>query len=245
MSVSRRASFAAGIAAARRNNHSSGGSGRGGPGPARGTPPGDSSGPDSATTANTITVVAGCPQDQHGHGYGPAATKTPQTPPSDPTAPHQDQDLAAAATAAQLMDAAAGKGGGAAFGLAAVAKAATVAAKKPRIQYEVRPFTRESLEKINIRTNNLIRDYGFLPKRSPNLQDGAQLPAKFEPFPAELLGKPVEELDQYVYEKVRRTARRNTKEALQSRVCTIRGPLLNTSCLLIPLFPSCIDSKGI
>lgn len=85
---------------------------------------------------------------------------------------------------------------------AAVAKAATVASKKPRIQYEVRPFTKESLEKINIRTNNLIRDYGFLPKRSPNLQDGAQLPAKFEPFPVELLGKPVEELDQYVYEKV-------------------------------------------
>ena len=28
-------------------------------------------------------------------------------------------------------------------------------------------------------------------------------PAKFEPFPPDLLGKPVEELDQYVYEKVR------------------------------------------
>ena len=34
--------------------------------------------------------------------------------------------------------------------------------------------------------------------------DGAQLPAKFEPFPADLLGKPIEELDQYVYEKVRK-----------------------------------------
>ena len=47
------------------------------------------------------------------------------------------------------------------------------------------------------------RDYGFLPKRAPNLVDGAQLPAKFEPFPSDLLGKPIEELDQYVYEKVR------------------------------------------
>jgi hypothetical protein len=46
------------------------------------------------------------------------------------------------------------------------------------------------------------RDYGFLPKRAPNLIDGAQLPAKFEPFPSELLGNPIEELDQYVYEKV-------------------------------------------
>ena len=49
---------------------------------------------------------------------------------------------------------------------------------------------------------SLNRDYGFLPKRAPNLVDGAQLPAKFEPFPADLLGKPIEELDQYVYEKV-------------------------------------------
>ena len=73
---------------------------------------------------------------------------------------------------------------------------------KPRIAWEVRPFTKESLEKINLRTSNLIRDYGFLPRRQPNLLDGAQLPAKFEPFPPELLGKPVEELDQYVYEKV-------------------------------------------
>ena len=93
---------------------------------------------------------------------------------------------------------------------ASVAKAATLTARKPRMQYEVRPFTRESLEKINIRTSNLIRDYGFLPKRSPNLQDGAQLPAKYEPFPIELLGKPVEELDQYVYEKVRRSSKGKT-----------------------------------
>lgn len=85
----------------------------------------------------------------------------------------------------------------------AAAKAITAMNKtKPRIQNEVRPFTRESLEKINLRTRNLIRDYGFLPRRSPNIPDGAQLPMKYEPFPNELLGKPVEEIDQYVYEKV-------------------------------------------
>ena len=33
-----------------------------------------------------------------------------------------------------------------------------MASKRPRLQYEVRPFTRESLEKINIRTSNLIRE---------------------------------------------------------------------------------------
>ena len=95
-----------------------------------------------------------------------------------------------------------------AAGVASVAQAAMSAAKaeknanRPKINYEVRPFTKESLEKINLRTSNLIRDYGFLPKRKPNLMDGAELPAKYEPFPPELLGKPVEEIDQYVYEKV-------------------------------------------
>ena len=79
---------------------------------------------------------------------------------------------------------------------------AAAALPKPKILHEVHPFTRESLEKINLRTSNLIRDYGFLPRRAPSIIDGAQLPAKYEPFPTELLGKPVEEVDQYVYDKV-------------------------------------------
>lgn len=74
---------------------------------------------------------------------------------------------------------------------------------KPRMQCEIRAFTQDSLEKINLRTSNLIRDYGFLPKRSAHIEDGAQLPMKFEPFPPALLGRPIEELDQVVYEKVR------------------------------------------
>ena len=85
----------------------------------------------------------------------------------------------------------------------AKAKADKNATPKPKMSFEVKPFTTESLEKINLRTSNLIRDYGYLPKRKPNLMDGAELPAKYEPFPPELLGKPVEEIDQYVYEKVR------------------------------------------
>ena len=97
-------------------------------------------------------------------------------------------------------------GGGGAWGdlaanLPAVAAAAN--ASKPKISHEVIPFTRESLEKIHLRTSNLIRDYGFLPRRAATLIDGAALPSKYEPFSPDLLGKPVEELDQYVYDKVR------------------------------------------
>ena len=73
---------------------------------------------------------------------------------------------------------------------------------KPRMAPEIRPFTKESLEKIHLRTANLIRDYGYLPKRAAHLEDGAELPMKFEPFPSHLLGWPVEEIDQFVYEKV-------------------------------------------
>lgn len=74
---------------------------------------------------------------------------------------------------------------------------------KPKMQVEIRAFTKESLEKINLRTANLIRDYGYLPKRAAHLEDGCELPMKFGTFPPHLRGKPVEELDQFVYEKVR------------------------------------------
>ena len=163
MSVSRRASFAAGIAAVRRDRKREQ---QDQEQPHQQQPHIEAVPPQEPSAESTITVVAGL--------TSPAGVEKGLT----------AMDLKAANT------------------FAAVAKAATVATKKPRIQYEVRPFTPESLEKINIRTNNLIRDYGFLPKRSPNLVDGAQLPAKYEPFPVDLLGKPVEELDQYVYEKV-------------------------------------------
>ena len=107
-----------------------------------------------------------------------------------------------------------GSGGGwgdLAANLPTAVNAASTAASKPKMPHEVHPFTRESLEKINIRTSNLIRDYGFLPRRAPSILDGAQLPAKYEPFPSDLVGKPVEELDQYVYDKVRQTIRNSNQ----------------------------------
>jgi len=88
---------------------------------------------------------------------------------------------------------------------------------KPKMQCEIRAFTKESLEKINLRTANLIRDYGFLPKRSAHIEDGAQLPMKFEPFPEDLLGKPIEELDQFVYEKTFCTVSRRFQKLFLQR----------------------------
>ena len=218
MSVSRRASFAAGIAAVRRDRRKQQ------PGGFR-----DHAASDSHSDANTITVVAGAvqqPQPPQQQPEPPAAaaavaaaaaisaqdqlplpvilTPTQEKPSITQTQPPPPASLRSGKCS--IMDITRP-----ATAFAAVAKAATVAARRPRIQYEVRPFTRESLEKINIRTNNLIRDYGFLPKRSPNLADGAQLPAKYEPFPPNLLGRPVEELDQYVYEKVRHTHERKIR----------------------------------
>lgn len=231
MSVSRRASFAAGIAAVRRdrrragrgghhhNNNSNNDSG------AEQQPPGRDPRVTYSDASNTITVVAGAVPlpTNHPPSVPPIVISPQQTSSAVILAPPTQADLLSAAgqtqsTVLTVKTPSKGKSKSKkgkqkvdpmaldmtrpSTAFAAVAKAATVASKKPRIQYEVRPFTKESLEKINIRTSNLIRDYGFLPKRSPNLQDGAQLPAKYEPFPKELLGKPVEELDQYVYEKV-------------------------------------------
>ena len=200
MSVSRRASFAAGIAAVRRDrlrNQQRQQQQRLSDSPY--TPSSPYTETPVRDSSNTITVVAGpAPQSAQlirGSNLlrqqpASASPVVPEKPVNKPT----KQQLSAGHPVMALEKSA--------TAFAAVAKAATVATRKPRIQNEVRAFTRESLEKINIRTNNLIRDYGFLPKRSPNLQDGAQLPAKYEPFPQELLGRPVEELDQYVYEKV-------------------------------------------
>ena len=225
MSVSRRASFAAGIAAVRRDNNRRRQQQQGGQQQQQQQP-------GRYDTTQTITVVAGAAALQQqlqpgSHSCTPVVSPTSKTPivltPPKETAitdpltvaldpdpkkakkkkkgKSDDQDPIEEIDDAMSTSLDMTRPATAFATMANVAKAAA-AARKPRIQYEVRPFTRESLEKINIRTSNLIRDYGFLPKRSPNLQDGAQLPAKYEPFPTELLGKPVEELDQYVYEKV-------------------------------------------
>ncbi|KAI4501662.1 hypothetical protein M0802_002997 [Mischocyttarus mexicanus] len=66
----------------------------------------------------------------------------------------------------------------------------------------VKPFTKESLDRIENRTVQLVRDYGFQPKRKMSVEDGAVLPMKFEPFPTELYGRPLEEIDNFIYDEV-------------------------------------------
>lgn len=66
----------------------------------------------------------------------------------------------------------------------------------------VKPFTKESLDRLENKTVQLVREYGFQPKRKMSVEDGAVLPNKFEPFPRELYGKPLEEIDNFIYDEV-------------------------------------------
>ncbi|XP_068893811.1 sodium channel protein 60E-like isoform X4 [Tenebrio molitor] len=76
---------------------------------------------------------------------------------------------------------------------------APAAAARPRTQ--VKPFTKESLERLERKTVQLVREYGFQPRRKLSVEDGSRLPAKFEPFPAKLYGRPLEEIDNFIYDE--------------------------------------------
>nr|XP_050844574.1 sodium channel protein 60E-like isoform X1 [Vespula vulgaris]XP_050844575.1 sodium channel protein 60E-like isoform X1 [Vespula vulgaris]XP_050844576.1 sodium channel protein 60E-like isoform X1 [Vespula vulgaris] len=69
------------------------------------------------------------------------------------------------------------------------------------VKQTVKPFTKESLDRLENRTVQLVRDYGFQPKRKMSVEDGAVLPMKFEPFPTELYGRPLEEIDNFIYDE--------------------------------------------
>lgn len=73
---------------------------------------------------------------------------------------------------------------------------------KPPVKVQVRPFTRESLDKHESKTVQLVRDYGFQPRRKLSVEDGSVLPCKFEPFPTRLYGRPLEEIDNFIYDEV-------------------------------------------
>lgn len=70
-----------------------------------------------------------------------------------------------------------------------------------RGRVQVRPFTKKSLERLEHRSVQLVREFGFQPKRT-SVEDGARLPSKYEPFPANLYGKPLEEIDSFIYDEV-------------------------------------------
>ncbi|XP_011686244.1 PREDICTED: sodium channel protein 60E [Wasmannia auropunctata] len=63
----------------------------------------------------------------------------------------------------------------------------------------VKPFTKES--RLENKTVQLVREYGFQPKRKMSVEDGAVLPNKFEPFPNDLYGRPLEEIDNFIYDE--------------------------------------------
>ena len=74
--------------------------------------------------------------------------------------------------------------------------------KKNSGKHEVKPFTKESLGRLESRTVQLVRDYGFQPRRKTSVEDGSVLPNKFEPFPNNLYGRPLEEIDNFIYDEV-------------------------------------------
>lgn len=71
-----------------------------------------------------------------------------------------------------------------------------------RTSPSLKPFTQESLERLETRTSSVIRDYGFLPRRTPTVVDGGLLPNKYEPFPRYMYGRPLEEIDHFIFEEV-------------------------------------------
>lgn len=67
----------------------------------------------------------------------------------------------------------------------------------------VTPFTRESARRAGSRGAQLVREFGFMPRRRLSVEDGARLPRKYEPFPPKLYGRPLEEIDNFIYDEVR------------------------------------------
>lgn len=69
-------------------------------------------------------------------------------------------------------------------------------------QAQIVEYTEKSQEKQESRHVQLVREYGFHPRSKVQVQDGSLLPRKFEPFPADMYGRPLEEIDQFIYEEV-------------------------------------------
>lgn len=63
-------------------------------------------------------------------------------------------------------------------------------------------YTEKSQDKHESRHIQMVREYGFNPRSKVSVEDGAMLPRKFEPFPADMYGKPLEEIDNFIYEEV-------------------------------------------
>uniref|UniRef100_A0A1B0FV40 Uncharacterized protein n=2 Tax=Lutzomyia longipalpis TaxID=7200 RepID=A0A1B0FV40_LUTLO len=70
---------------------------------------------------------------------------------------------------------------------------------------QVVAYTEKSQDKHESRHIQLVREYGFHPRSKVSVEDGAVLPKKFEPFPENMYGRPLEEIDNFIYEEVSRS----------------------------------------
>ncbi|KAH8283438.1 hypothetical protein KR018_001668, partial [Drosophila ironensis] len=68
-------------------------------------------------------------------------------------------------------------------------------------KHQVVAYTQKSQVKHENRHIQLVREYGFHPRTKASVEDGDVLPRKFEPFPEHMYGKPLEEIDTFIYEE--------------------------------------------
>lgn len=69
---------------------------------------------------------------------------------------------------------------------------------EPKVQ--VRPLTKDSLETRQHVSTSV--GYGYQTRNKVSVLDGSVLPSKFEPFPSELYGVPLEEIDNFIFDEV-------------------------------------------
>nr|XP_016928398.1 sodium channel protein 60E isoform X5 [Drosophila suzukii] len=73
--------------------------------------------------------------------------------------------------------------------------------EKAVAKHQVVAYTQRSQVKHENRHIQLVREYGFHPRTKASVEDGDVLPRKFEPFPEHMYGKPLEEIDTFIYEE--------------------------------------------
>lgn len=70
-------------------------------------------------------------------------------------------------------------------------------------KHQVVAYTERSQVKHENRHIQLVREYGFHPRAKASIEDGSVLPRKYEPFPEKMYGRPLEEIDSFIYEEVK------------------------------------------
>lgn len=77
-------------------------------------------------------------------------------------------------------------------------------------KHQVVAYTQRSQIKHETRHIQLVREYGFHPRNKATVEDGDVLPRKFEPFPENMYGRPLEEIDHFIYEEVSGNEKKKT-----------------------------------